>query len=263
MRGRLAQSIYEYFAKEGRKADLNELERGGVKAVTVLGADQLAVLIERALERALEQRMLELSEPDKAKLLDSARLEFNRLRTELDGLEGETQKKRAEVAELERRLSNLQSDFESANASLDAELQVAVAQNGAPQVDAQKEYAVILDVVRQVEMGANHSPEKIARAVANYLADERRRAAEKAAHDQRDRIDQLERRLSKLNEQLERTEADLVEAVENSQREEGVASIYKTVQGLRATVKDFERKKAMLSDIFNKNLVLQKGAAGS
>ena len=41
----------------------------------------------------------------------------------------------------------------------------------------------------------------------------------------------------------------------------GIASIYRTVQGLAADVGDFEQKRNVLAQIFEANLVLQKNAS--
>lgn len=260
MRQRLSKSIFDLFTKEGRKAKLSELEKGGVRSVTVLGADQLAILIERALERAIEIRMLELSEPEKARLLEDAHVEFDRLRRELHGLESETDRKRKELEALESRLVGLQSEFERAHASLDAEILAASQESGVPVIDVKQELARIYEVVRTSGVAEPELAHRISAAVSRFLVRERAEAAEKSAREQRERIETLERRLAKLNDQLNRTEAELESALSASaHREEGIASIYKAVQGLRATARDFERKKAMLSDIFKKNLVLQKG----
>ncbi|MFN0207184.1 MAG: hypothetical protein ACKVS6_12845 [Planctomycetota bacterium] len=262
MRGRLARSIFDLFTKEGRNARVSELKRRGVEKVTLLGADQLAVLIERALDRALEHRMLELSEPEKARLLERAQEEFETLRSQLQGLEGEAEQKRRELTNLEGKLTALHKDFESANASLDAEILAAANLESPIQLlQNEPDVAMIFSVISQSGISNQAHAQKAARAVADYLRRERADAAARAAAEQKGRIEQLERRLRKLNETLERTESELESALQNQDREEGAASIFKTVQGLRATAKDFERKREMLSDIFNKNLTLQKGAA--
>jgi polyhydroxyalkanoate synthesis regulator phasin len=260
MSGHLARNIFELFTKEGRKAPLAELQKGGVQAVTVLGADQLAALIERAMDRAIEHRMLELSEPDKARLLADAKQEFQRLRSELDGLEGEAELKRRELAGLESRLENLETEFKSTGVSLDAELLAAASGPSMPVIDLDAEQLRILEIIRSEGVPDADLSKKLARAVSQFLASERAQAAEKAAAEQRERVQMLERRLAKLNDQLSRTEVELERALENSQHDDGVASIYKAVEGLRTTARDFERKKTMLAEIFRKNLVLQKGA---
>lgn len=262
MRVKLARSIFELFTKEGRNTSVSDLKREGVQNVTILGADQLSVLIERALDRALEQRVLEMSAPEKARLLERAQQEFETLRAELQGLEGEAAKKREELTSLEGRISTLHKDFESANASMDAELLAAARMESATRVP-EPDVAVLVNLMMQSGVASTAVAERAARAIAEHLRREREIAAQSAAAEQRARVELLERRLAKLNETLAKTEADLEDALQNSNREEGVASIYKTVQGLRASARDFEKKRALLSELFQKNLTLQKGAAGS
>jgi hypothetical protein len=264
MRARIARTIFDLFTKEGRNERVADLQRQGVKQVTLLGADQLAALVEKSLDRALEHRMLEMSEPEKARLLERAREEFETLRAQLHGLEGEAAEKRRELEGLEAKLASLHKDFQNASASLDAELIAATAIDGhSALLQKEPDAAVIFSVISQAGVQDPAIAERAALAVAEYLRAEREAAAARAAAEQKARVDNLERRLRKLNETLERTEQDLEAALQNQNRDEGVASIFRTVQGLRATAQDFERKRAMLSDIFQKNLKLQKGAVAS
>ncbi|MBL8694427.1 MAG: hypothetical protein JNJ88_10060 [Planctomycetes bacterium] len=260
MSSRIAKTIFDLFARQGRDAQVQDLAKQGIEKVTLLGADQLAVLVERALDRALEQRMLELTEPEKAQLLERAHAEFEALRAQLQGLEGEADAKRRQLEELEGRLGTLHKDFQSANASLDAELAAASAE-GAEFAEADVDAATLIAIIQNAGVRDAAAAQRVALAIAEHLRAERSRAAEAAARAQRERIENLERRLAKLNDTLSRTEEELERALQSGERVEGVASIYRTVQGLRASAKEFERKRAMLSDIFQKNLILQKGAA--
>ncbi len=84
--------------------------------------------------------------------------------------------------------------------------------------------------------------------------------------EQRDReikeeIDRYERRIAKLKDSLERTEALLEELRASPLDEEGKASIYRTVQGLSAGAARLEQKKALLSRIYEANLALREGLA--
>jgi hypothetical protein len=98
---------------------------------------------------------------------------------------------------------------------------------------------------------------RIAVAVSGFLRSEEARLRELAAGEQRERIELLERRLSRLGEVLRKTEEDLQQALAFAQTDEGIASIFKSIQGIRATQADFQRKRAMLKDIFEKNVKLQ------
>jgi hypothetical protein len=261
VRSRLKQNLLELLSGVGKSMRVKELSSRGVDSVRVLGADQLAALMERALDRVLEHRVLELTDFERARMLEHAQEEFEKLRLQVEGLEGDTERKRRELSEIEAQLGGLHVDFQKANASLDAEL-IAAAQLRPPApVELETEVEVLLPIVSQAGVNDPAVARRVAHAVAVHLRAERGRAAESEACAQRGRIDMLERRLAKLNETLARTEEELERALEETGRDGGVASIFRTVQGLRETARDFERKRSMLADIFEKNLLLQKGAA--
>jgi vacuolar-type H+-ATPase subunit I/STV1 len=86
-----------------------------------------------------------------------------------------------------------------------------------------------------------------------------RQKLEEARSALRDReIDNLQRRIHKLNESLETTERRLKEVAAMKSIDEGVASIYRDVQGLAEGDSQRERKKELMSGIFAANLRLQK-----
>lgn len=70
-------------------------------------------------------------------------------------------------------------------------------------------------------------------------------------------IDQLERRVVKLTESLGLTEAELKRVAQMKNIDLGVASIYRTVQGLSADDGGAEQKKEMLKNIFESNMALR------
>ena len=70
-------------------------------------------------------------------------------------------------------------------------------------------------------------------------------------------IANLERRVAKLTKSLDTTEAELKRVAAMKNIDTGVASIYRTVQGLSGDDDDFEQKSAMLANIFEANLALQ------
>lgn len=83
-----------------------------------------------------------------------------------------------------------------------------------------------------------------------------------AEHDQKRKqheteVDLLRRRLTKLSDSLEMTEDELRRVMKMKSIDPGVASIYRTVQGLDMEGADHELKKEMMSAIFAANLELQ------
>lgn len=73
-----------------------------------------------------------------------------------------------------------------------------------------------------------------------------------------ERIELLERRIAKLSESLGMTEAELQRVMAAKSIDPGVASIYKSVQGLSATAVQAELKKTLMSKIFEANVEMQK-----
>ena len=80
--------------------------------------------------------------------------------------------------------------------------------------------------------------------------------AKRREHEEQ--VDLLKRRLTKLSSSLEMTEDELRRVMKMKAIDPGVASIYRTVQGLDTEEADFELKKEMMSKIFEANLELQQ-----
>jgi len=70
-------------------------------------------------------------------------------------------------------------------------------------------------------------------------------------------IEMLERRVSKLTESLGLTEAELKRVAQMKNIDLGLASIFRTVQGLSADEANAEQKKEMLKNIFESNVALR------
>ena len=70
-------------------------------------------------------------------------------------------------------------------------------------------------------------------------------------------IEQLERRVNKLTNSLGRTESELKRVASMKDVDMGVASLYRTVQGLSADDDQVEAKHAMLKNIFEANVALR------
>jgi hypothetical protein len=75
-------------------------------------------------------------------------------------------------------------------------------------------------------------------------------------------VELLERRLAKLSEALESTEGELQKAVAQKNAAPGVASVYRTVQGLSDVENDAELKREMMVKIFEANLELKAQLLG-
>jgi GGDEF domain-containing protein len=90
----------------------------------------------------------------------------------------------------------------------------------------------------------------------------RQQAMADVVSEHADKVERLERRLSKLKEMLDATENELRRIAKLKGVEEGLASIYRTVQGLTNTDEDYHRKREMLTLIFEANVDLQRRIRG-
>jgi HPt (histidine-containing phosphotransfer) domain-containing protein len=86
-----------------------------------------------------------------------------------------------------------------------------------------------------------------------------RQAAEVARSALRDReVENLQRRIHKLNESLGQTEKRLQQVAATRQVDQGISSVYREVQGVGAEDQYQERKKELMAEIFKANLALQQ-----
>jgi diguanylate cyclase (GGDEF)-like protein len=99
-------------------------------------------------------------------------------------------------------------------------------------------------------------------AAISRMADARASAASSEVSEARRTIDQLERRIVKLSTALGVTEEELQRIAAMKNVELGVASIYRTVQGLDVDTDNKERKREMMKTIFQANFELKKSLSG-
>jgi hypothetical protein len=90
------------------------------------------------------------------------------------------------------------------------------------------------------------------------LYEERRKAVAAQMAEHRRQTDQLEKRIAKLTSILGVTEEELKRVMAMKNIDAGVASIFRTVQGLSAEDAQAETKKALMSEIFKQNISFQK-----
>jgi hypothetical protein len=236
-----------------------EAEQG--RWLRVLRRDDFARLMGRAIEAALVRRGG--ITPERARLLRSDAMQRF---TTLFG--AGTRRVRALtksqcMAELERThgaLLRRRREWNGEIAGLEQELALARGREESVLTEAEE-----AGLARALELELENllrTPEPRA-ALAGVLERERERRAHALAsvvQRERERIDQLERRMAKLRAEVERMEVQIVELARQAALDPGLPSIYQTVQGLSAAESEREAKAAMLTRIFEQNLVLQKGA---
>jgi diguanylate cyclase (GGDEF)-like protein len=90
------------------------------------------------------------------------------------------------------------------------------------------------------------------------IHEERRRSVERQMRDNEGEVDTLRRRVSKLNSSLAATEEELRRVMALKDVDPGVASIYRTVQGLSADAANAKARLDMLNRIFQANVELRQ-----
>jgi GGDEF domain-containing protein len=160
----------------------------------------------------------------------------------------------AEIAGLRDDIAAQRASFRQEEALLAEEASEVGGLQQAALVD--RIQAIFSRVPRTPEIEAVEK-EIIALAVAE-LYEGRQKAVEAQMAEHARLVDQLERRIAKLTSLLGVTEEELQRVLSMKSIDEGVASIYRTVQGLGAEAAQAEQKKAMMAVIFNENMAFQK-----
>lgn len=124
--------------------------------------------------------------------------------------------------------------------------------------------AQLVDKIQQLFAGVSHTPEidglqsQIIELAVKELYEERRKAVDAQMAEHRRQTDMLEKRIAKLTSILGVTEEELKRVMAMKNIDPGVASIFRTVQGLSAEDAQAETKKGLMADIFKQNLAFQK-----
>jgi hypothetical protein len=230
----------------------------------VLSRGALADLVGHAVERTLRLRLPELARERVLDLRWTSTREFFELsrrarrvrglsRKEfLHQLEGsknslllEQQRARAEIGELETHAARLRAALAEHTGDL------------GPAEETELDEALAGDLRVLLGERAEAAESEIARTVER-ARHRRREAVERSIGGYRDRIEMLERRLVKLTDALTETEDVMAKLAAAAQIDPGIASVYRTVQGLAPESAWREAKLEMLREIFEANYAFQK-----
>ncbi len=242
------------------RTSIDSLKKQGVDQVRVLGMDRIVGLIEESVHRSLRSRLVGI---EREAVAEATKAEFLKLMRSND----ELRREKTEVEKLKERAEEEIDQLRRSIAKEQRELERRLQESAAVTVvEREGEDAIVEQKVREVfavmiQNGETPSPALQARMVEvllSVLGGERQKL-EEARSALRDReIDNLQRRIHKLNDSLESTERRLKEVAAMKSIDEGVASIYRDVQGVDAGDSQRERKKELMSGIFAANLRLQK-----
>jgi len=250
MDGSIVERLRALLAGSTRTHSVRDLQRRGVTRIPVLGRDQLASLVEEAVAATLRDRGL-LDE--RGEVAAEAMERAKGLLREVGRLEAEREASRRAGAEIERRVDELRREVFLAESRLrEARARAREDAAGAP--------LTVRGRVRELFATHASSPRGAIDAIASeleaLLSEEVARAVARARSESAREVETLDRKVGRLRGALEKAEADL--AMRGEPAPPGIASIYRTVQGLDARERDFSRKRKLLERIFEANVRLQK-----
>lgn len=255
-----ADSVFRLFRENSDVVPLNRLKKQGVKNVTVLDWDRVQKLIEKAVDQALSKHRIDLAPDVLATVHRDAREAFHRLLEQRDKLEATTRTLEQERATLLANVDELRSEISRNQSALEQERQKHVRFE-----DVAIDGAKLDEVMRHLEghvsgMTGADAPDFASRvaAVARSLIDaERKRALDAAENEQKQKVENLERRLAKLQRTLTETEGVVERLKAAKEGDPGIESIYKSVQGLDPKDQRANQKRGLLDQVFQLNLELR------
>jgi hypothetical protein len=263
MSRKLSNNILHIMNKKVRPRTLRELRKRGMKKVSVLDLSDLNAMIQEAVSRTLGDLGVSLPQRELKIQSDRVREEFFKLTRERDSLKEMNLRLKEQLDELGKNREILsqrvivdQTRLEKAETREFKEETVPL-----PPERIENIKEALEELLTDIFKDSGVAPElvtKAAVATVGLIEEERRRAVAEARAAHEENVTQLKRRISKLVAKLDETENMLSSMEIGEVDEDGIPSIFKSVQGLKKETDFFEEKKVALEKIFNLNLELKK-----
>ncbi len=242
------------------RTSLESLKKKGVQQVSVLGLDRIIALVETAMHRSLKSRLLGV---EREVVADATKAEFLRLLRSNEDLQRQKTEVERAREQAEEELDQLRRDLTQQQQALRVRLEqdtldTANRYDGENAAIARKVAEVVQALANGGPASASAVEQRLMELVMDVVGTERR-SADSARRALRDReVDNLQRRIKKLNDNLAATEHRLQQVAAMKSLETGISSIYREVQGVAAADVQASKKKELMSEIFRANLKLQK-----
>jgi predicted nucleic acid-binding Zn-ribbon protein len=242
------------------RTSVDNLKKKGVQQVSVLGLDRITSLIEAAVHRSLRSRLVGA---EREQIADATKAEFVRLLRSNEDLQRQKTEIEKQRERAEEELDALRRELAQQQKLLQVELErggleIANRYGEENAAIARK----VADVVRAFAQGGPASTSSLEQRVMELVMlviSGERESADAARRALRDReVDNLQRRIKKLNDSLATTEHRLQQAAALKAVDGGISSVYREVQGIAADDGHAGRKKELMGAIFKANLGLQR-----
>lgn len=118
-------------------------------------------------------------------------------------------------------------------------------------------FQALLDATHDRALAEKLRNEFLNMALQNLAKERQQAMGAESSEERNEYVDKLERRISKLNDQLGLTEEELRRVMAMKNIDPGLSSIYRTVQGLSPDDGQKDLKKEMMKQIFDANVEMQ------
>ena len=265
----LYRSLASLFRSRAESTSLSRLDREGFRTVNVLDLSDLESIVVEAVERVVAELGPNGASP--GSLAAGAQIELLKLVGDTTRLNEKNAQLEREQRHLEGDLSLLQRALAESRKSLEAN--IARADHEAMGELRQRLESSLAELFQRARTQVERVAPDAGRSVAALQAPLRdamlvllstalRRGHVPPTNDSEMQVEMLERRVKKLTAQLDETEQLLARVrSEKSSDDAGVASVYRTVQGLRGDEAAVEQRRALLREIFRHNLELRSELA--
>lgn len=258
----LQKKLQEAVRKLSYRTSVDQLKQRGISKVNVVGLDRIVALVETAVHRTLRARLqgfrgIEGLGPnaESGTIAEATREEFLRLLRSNEKLEQVHQEVQAEKDELENEIDMMRLEL--------LELRKAVAERQEKvemeeRIRAAETDADLFAELEKIftEAGRADLFPGVQEILSRRLDSELHLLTESRKAEHRGEVELLERRIEKLTSTLTSTEQQLLTALNTTQVEQGISSIYREVQGISEKDVFFQKKKGLMASIFEANLAL-------
>ena len=260
--GNSNEALADALREIGESSTPEELHKSGVRRVRRVSREMVSRLIEKAVNRTLMGRTIGVPEGELRELVQRAQDEFYRIVGQRDEIDRTRERLGEQRLALKEELARIRSELAVQHATVEERHTPA-------RVEVeQRENDQLVAAVRAAFARLDALPPELRRlerevVVRTLEGIETARASAVAAGraESAGRIDELERRIAKLVGSLQTTEHALGQVARLRRDDQGIESIYRTVQGLAPDEPEVEAKLDLMRAIFEKNLELHRRRA--
>lgn len=276
-----ADALRSALRQKAERIPLRALEKRGFRNVQVLDMTTIEKIVAESVTHCLERHTALLDADERVRLEAEARREFAKLLAEHKRAVAEKTEAERRRDELERQMQGLRAELARQQGDLSKERARNLSEHTYALSDAsftemeskirrlfaeliaKEGIASLAEMGPKALRGLSELERRIAEILDGLLSAERDRFVSSVRKGHDEKVGVLEKRISKLNKALAETEEALRKLAEAKAGDDGIASIFATIQGLDPGDRYYARKRELLEIIFIENLELKKKRDGA